>query len=42
MSLPTSPNDEFYQIPTGTAHFTPATGAYAGQRLNLGNIVGWT
>ena len=39
MSLPTSPNDDFYQIPTGTAHFTPATGNYAGQRINQTHVV---
>lgn len=42
MAFPTSPNDQFYQIPTGSAYLTLSSGNLAGQRLNLGNVVGWT
>lgn len=41
-ALPTTPSDRNYQIPTGVAHLTLASGNFAGQRLHLGNIVGAT
>lgn len=37
-----SPSDKNYSIPTGTGFFTPASGAGAGVRRSLGNIVNFT
>jgi hypothetical protein len=37
-----SPNDKNYSIPTGVGFFTPASGAGAGVRRSLGNIVNFT